>query len=358
MLTRLKTGSFPLWIGAAATVAVIVSFFLSREKEYEFGDFPESGVYTHHLGTRWFDPNHIEPITDVFTVVNPLDETISLSIGAKSCSCVAADFTDTELLPHETATVKLTITPSPDSYNRHEDITLKTGNEKLPVISLTTFAETIPYYSISFSDNAIYDLRDGEERTVPFTAVVYAPDKKDDSIAVLCDDDYAVVKEKNRTIRKCSAELYETVVTGEITVLCDLSKVKPPVVHNTVRLEYGGETRCRKDVVWYPKSSCSLSKESLFFNTAGLVPQTIEIETDKPSSVTRIVPKDDFLEASEPATETGRVHSLSVSLLPEHLSAGDRKNIDSEIAIYLDGSNKPSAVIPVIVYVPERAESE
>ena len=110
MLTRLKTGSFPLWIGAAATVAVIVSFFLPREKEYEFGDFPESGVYTHHLGTRWFDPNHIEPITDVFTVVNPLDETISLSIGAKSCSCVAADFTDTELLPHETAAVKLTIT--------------------------------------------------------------------------------------------------------------------------------------------------------------------------------------------------------------------------------------------------------
>ena len=359
MLPRLKTGSFPLWIGAAATVAVIVSFFLPREKSYEFGDFPARGVYTHHLGTRWYDPNNIEPITDEFTVVNPLDETISLSIGAKSCSCVATDFTDTELLPHETATVKLTITPSPDNDNRHEDITLKTGNGKLPVIALTTFAETIPYYSISFSDNAIYDLRNGEERTVPFTAVVYAPDKKNnDSIAVLCDDDYAVVKDKKRIFRKRADDLYEIVVTGEITVRCDLSKVKPPVVHNTIRLEYSGETRCRKDIVWYPKSACSLSKESLFFNTAGLVPQTIEVETEEPSSITRNVPKDDFLEAAESAEETGRVHSLSVSLLPELLSAGDRKNVDSEIAIYLDESDKPAAVIPVTVYVPERAESE
>ena len=358
MWSWLKNGSFYLWIGGLATIAVMVSLFLPRAKTPEFGDFPERGIYTHHLGTRWFDPNDIKTITDEFTVVNPLNEKISLSIGAKSCSCVATDFTDRELSPHETAIVKLTITPTTDSVSRHEDITLKTGNKTLPVISLTTFAETLPYYSISFSDNSIYDLRDGEERTIPFTAVVYTPDKEGDSIVLLCDDDYVAVKEKNRTSRKCSRELYETAVTGEITVRCDLSKVRPPVVHNTISLEYKGEIRCKKDVVWYPASSCSLSKESLFFNTASLVPQTVEIETDRPSSITRLVSKDDFLELTETSSEIGQTHTVNVLLLPERLPEGDQKNINSEITIYLDESDKPAAVIPVNVYVPERAERE
>ncbi|MBQ3389134.1 MAG: DUF1573 domain-containing protein [Thermoguttaceae bacterium] len=358
MRSWLKNGSFFLWFGAAAAIAVAASFFLPRGKAPEFGDFPERGVYMHHLGTLWFDPNDIKTITDEFTVVNPLNEKLSLSIGAKTCSCVATDFTDRELPPHETAIVKLTMTPSTNSAFRREGITLNTGNKTLPAISLTTFAETLPYYSISLSDNTIYDLRDGEERTIPFSAAVYAPDPEDDSIALFCDDGYVTVREKSRTTRKRSDELYETDIAGEITVRCDLSKVRPPVVHNTVCLEYKGEIRFRKDVIWCPKPSCSVSKDTLFFNTASLVPQTVEVGTDKPSSVTRLVAKDSFLELTEPDRKTGQAHTVNVSLLPERLPEGAGNNIDSEIAIYLDEPEKPAAVIPVKIYLPERAESE
>ena len=358
MHSWLKNGSFFLWFGAAAAIAVTASFLFPRGKAPEFGDFPEKGVYTHHLGTLWFDPNDIKTITDEFTVVNPLNEKLSLSIGAKSCSCVATDFTDRELPPHETAIVKLTITPSTDSAFRHENITLKTGNKTLPEISLTIFAETLPYYSISFSDNTIYDLRDGEERTIPFTAVVRAPDPEDDSIVLFCDDGYVTVKEKGRTTRKRSDELYETAVAGEITVRCDLSKVGSHVMHNTIRLEYKGEIRYRKDVIWCPKPACSASKNTLFFNAASIVPQTVDIETDKPSSITRLVSKDAFLELTEPDRKTGKAHTVNVSLLPGRLPEGVQSNIDSEIAIYLDESDKPAAVIPVQIYMPERAESE
>ena len=120
MWSWLKNGPFHLWFGGLATIAVMVSLFLPRAKTPEFGDFPERGIYTHHLGTRWFDPNDIKTITDEFTVVNPLNEKISLSIGAKSCSCVATDFTERELSPHETAIVKLTITPTTDSVSRQD----------------------------------------------------------------------------------------------------------------------------------------------------------------------------------------------------------------------------------------------
>ena len=49
---------------------------------------------------------------------------------------------------------------------------------------------------------------------------------------------------------------------------------------------------------------------------------------------------------------------MNVSLLPERLPEGAGNNIDSEIAIYLDEPEKPAAVIPVKIYLPERAESE
>ena len=60
MRSWLKNGSFFLWFGAAAAIAVTVSFFFPRGKAPEFGDFPERGIYTHHLGTRWFDPMCLE----------------------------------------------------------------------------------------------------------------------------------------------------------------------------------------------------------------------------------------------------------------------------------------------------------
>jgi hypothetical protein len=62
--------------------------------------------------------NNTEGIADEFTAVNPLDETISLPIGSKTCYCVATDFSDVDLRPHESVPVKPTFTPV-NSLIRH-----------------------------------------------------------------------------------------------------------------------------------------------------------------------------------------------------------------------------------------------
>ena len=158
----------------------------------------------------------------------------------------------------------MTLTPATYSTSRHEAIILKTGNQALPDISLEIYAETIPYYSIKLLDHSIYDMCDGDERTIPVVAKVYTPDKDETSINLRCDDDYLTIRQDAPEVRKYSEELYEITVTGEITIRCDLTKVKPPITHNSIRLEYLGETRYRADVIWCPKSSCSVfSREPL-----------------------------------------------------------------------------------------------
>ncbi|MGI5832656.1 MAG: hypothetical protein ACOX6D_09050 [Thermoguttaceae bacterium] len=356
MQVRNHKGALLLWLGVLAIVAIIAPSSFTQEnfpvEKPLIGDYPEKGVYVHHLGTRWFDPINIGDITEEFTVINPLDETISLTIGSKSCSCVATDFSGVDLRPNESVPVKLTLTPATYSTSRHEAIILKTGNQALPDISLEIYAETIPYYSIKLLDHSIYDMCDGDERTIPVVAKVYTPDKDETSINLRCDDDYLTIRQDAPEVRKYSEELYEITVTGEITIRCDLTKVKPPITHNSIRLEYLGETRYRADVIWCPKSSCSVSRENLFFNTARLIPQTIEIETENPSSLTKLFCKDDFIELTGEIDEVASSHTVTAVLLPEKLPEGKRGNTESEIEIYLDNAERPTAVVPVRIYIP------
>lgn len=228
-----------LGIGILLFIIVITLPLLSQNGSLA-GDFPAKGRYVHDLGTRWYAPNDEACITDEFVITNPLDKEMLLNVASKSCSCIITDISNIRLQPKDSIVFKISIPLSTDNAFLHEEVILKTNNSSLPLISLSVRAHVIPYYSIELPVDYKSSMRDGESLTLPVVVKVYAPNNTG-KMKLVCNDEYVTIEEENKTVRKCSKDLYELIYSCKITVQCEISKIKSSIVHNTLYVTVHGK---------------------------------------------------------------------------------------------------------------------